>query len=163
MGPIPSINIGSAGGTSSPQPMPDTVRGAATPGAATNEGAVASSNVSSRAIAMTKVHSEVAQLLQSVGGGVENNQLLRLLIAAMILLALLTGSENEGQTENQSLSSLGARGADRSQYVGIFASSTTITIEQTSVTAVAFNGPAASGATTDTAAPQSGDQIDLSV
>jgi len=86
-----------------------------------------------QALAASRVTGEVARMLQSVGGGVENNDLLKLLIAAMILLALLNESDAPQPQSQGALQGLGGGSADRAAYVGIFSSSSSVVLQQTTM------------------------------
>ena len=138
MGPISAVNVSGAGGASSLQsntnPAPSApVGNDASAARIGSSGSVVGSQ------ALMSLHSAVSQLLQSVGGGAENDKLLRLLIVALILLALLEQQDN-GVPGGQTLGQLGAGAGDRSQFVGIFSSSTTISIQQSSTSIVLATG-----------------------
>lgn len=75
---------------------------------------------------------QIGQLLQGVGGGAEDNQMLRMMIGLMILMAVLQGSSSQPQADP--LGHLMGSGGGGS--VG-FVSSTSISIEQTSMTVMA--------------------------
>ncbi|MBU0719083.1 MAG: hypothetical protein KJ749_12600, partial [Planctomycetes bacterium] len=70
---------------------------------------------------------------------VANDKVLRALLVALILLSLLAQQQNDEGATTPLLSQLGNRTSDQSQYIGIFTSSTTISIEQSSTTVV-FTG-----------------------
>jgi len=89
------------------------------------------------AVSLVSMNNEISQLLQSIGGGVENNKMLQLMIGLLILLTLLQGSAKTGQSAADALSTLGASGGGRGTYISFAASTTSITIEQTSVTMTA--------------------------
>ena len=78
--------------------------------------------------------------MQSIGGNSEADKLLQFLIAAMILMALLDSQQDSGE---QTMNQLAGGAGDRSQYIGIFSSSTTISIQQTTTSIVAGTGAGA--------------------
>ncbi len=131
MGPIMPVNDGSAGGVSGPQPGqiiggPGSAAGVSSGRSAETVGGAAGLD------ARDSINSSVSQLLQSVGGGLENDQLLKLLIAALILMALLQ-QQQESTAGLENLTRQGAGGAGGtgdSQFIGIYSSSTTISIQQ---------------------------------
>lgn len=128
MEPIQSINMGLANQTPSARPIMASVQaGTAAAGASTLPAVNGGTNTTS----ITQVHQSVSQLLSTIGGGAEQDQLLRTLIMLMIILSLLTGSQGKEETGARSLRQLGSQGGNPSLYVGIFSSSTTITIQQT--------------------------------
>ena len=89
------------------------------------------------AVSLVGMNNEISQLLQSIGGGVENNKMLQLMIGLLILLTLLQGSAKTGQSAADALSGLGGSGGGRGTSISFAASTTSITIEQTSVTMTA--------------------------
>lgn len=122
MGPISAIGTT---GTSMPRQVTNTTA----PSGASGTGSIATTSM-----AVSRVNSSVAQMLQNIGGGIEDNKMLRMLIAALVLLALLEEAQAGGDNGTNLLSGLGEGQGSRSQYVGIFSSSTTVSIEQTSTT-----------------------------
>lgn len=111
------------------------VGGVANTGGAAQAGATSpttAAGVLSGSQSITNVFAAVSTMMQSIGGGVENNRLMRMLIALMIILSLLQGQqEAQSQTGGNELAQLG-NGANRSfSYIGIFSSSTTIIFQQT--------------------------------
>ena len=107
----------------------------------------------SNSLAILSVQNAVTQLLQSVGGGIENDKVLRTLLVALILLSLLAEQQNSEGATSPLLSQLGNRTSDQSQYIGIFTSSTTISIEQ-STTTVVFTGSNVDASQTTGGEPQ---------
>ncbi len=111
----------------------------------------------SEALSVLQVNAQVAELLQGVGQGLENNKTLQLLIALMILVTLLQGG-GQSKSAGEALNGLGAQGGGREAYLSM--TTTSISIEQTSMTFTAtgvesFN---AAGAEQDS----SGRKIDVS-
>lgn len=81
---------------------------------------------------ISNVFAAVSTMMQSIGGGVENDRLMRMLIALMIILSLLQElQEGQGQSGGNQLAQLGNGANSSSSYIGIFSSSTTITFQQT--------------------------------
>ena len=82
---------------------------------------------------MSNVAGEVAQLLQRVGGGIENNQMLEMIIALMILMALLQSSASS-QTASQTSENLlrmmsgASGGAADSMSISLHYEQTTVTM-----------------------------------
>ena len=157
MGPILPVDAGSVQGSSGLQPNLPTVSISvgASPGSLDYSSAVG------RSQAMTNLQTAVTQLLQSGGGAAETDKLLRLLIVALILMSLLEQMEKGGGAAGQSLAKLGNGGGDRSQYVGIYTSSTTISIQQSTTSIVMGSGIDPSAAGGD-AAQDTGGRLDAS-
>lgn len=86
---------------------------------------------------LAKLGNQIGQLLQGIGGGLENNKVLQLMIGLMILLTLLEGSAKGGQSAADPLSGLGSGDGGRGAYGSMEASTTSITIEHTSMTMTA--------------------------
>ena len=160
MGPILPVDTGSVRGSSGILPGLTTTSSAAGTTMAASAGLNPSSTLStSRAV--TELQSAVTQLLQSAGGATQNDKLLRLLIVALILMSLLQQMEEDGDASRQTLGKLGSGSGDRAQFIGIYTSSTTISIQQTSTTLIMGSGFDALGATGDAAQGSNG-QIDVS-
>ncbi len=123
-------------------------------GPAASSSAATGSSLAS-AVSALQINTAVSQLLQGIGGAAESNKTLQMLIALLILLTLLQGP----QPSNANTSALddlaqGGRGA----YLGVSMSSTTITVEQTSL--VYASGDAQSAAATGDSTGQ-GRRLDL--
>ena len=69
---------------------------------------------SASATSLLQVQSSVQGLLQSVGGGVENDQNLKMLIGLLILMALLQNPEQSASSLQRSLDALGQLGVGAS-------------------------------------------------
>ena len=137
MGYIPPISIDPGGRHAGLTPAAYQTAGfGQAPGATGDAGYAASPGTTS---AITQIHSAVSQLLQSVGGGVENDKMLRMLIALLILLALLDNSQPQAEGAQNALAQLGSRGNGQSQFLYAYTSSTTISFEYTTTTWVAGN------------------------
>jgi len=141
MGPISGISAGAAYPSDVLRPVTDqTIAGGPTEAgtlllAAPAQGSTVQS--------IGRVFGEVSELLQSIGGGLENDRLLRTLVALMIILALLDRSGDATGTSASARGGMDAGGEGRTQYVGIFSSSTTISIQQTSTAVVMAGSPEA--------------------
>ena len=108
MGPISGIgggaqyqpcNIRPAAGTGAESSRAATGAGVLGPG---TSGGVGSAR------GVVDVYTAVAELLQSVGGGVENDKVLRMLIMLMILLAIFQNQQDQVAERNNALQALGA-------------------------------------------------------
>ena len=144
MGPISQVNIGAAGGLAGVASAPsrptdvlgmDAGRAAAKP---------APSSGAANSDAIAALCSALSDPLQGVGGGLENDRVLRMMIALIILLALLQSTQGNGASEGNS-------------------SSTTITLEQTTTTISLQSVESYSLASDSDTSGSRGDQIDLSV
>jgi len=80
---------------------------------------------------VTNVGMAVANMLQSIGGGVENDQMLKALIALMIIAALLQQAMEGGQSSNESLRALGNGRGEAIQ--GMTINSSFVSVEYTSI------------------------------
>jgi hypothetical protein len=88
----------------------------------------------SQIAALSQVQSAVSQLVQAIGGGVQNDKMLQALIALLIVMALLENADGPSVSSAQSpVAGL----SSESTYVGIYSSSTTVTLEYSSLTAPA--------------------------
>ncbi len=109
------------------------------------------------AISALQINTAVGQLLQGIGGGAESNKTLQMLIALLILVTLLQGSQSQDSAAGK-LGDLAQGGIGRGGYVGMSMSSTTVTIEQTSV--VYTGNPAQELGAAD-AGPDQGQELDV--
>ena len=134
VGPIPPVNVGP--GSFSVGPAFSANRFAGTQAVDTGPGGVGTTSLSptSDALAISLVHSAVSEMLQSIGGGLEDDKTLRMLIALIILLALLESSQASVASSRNALASLGTGRMGQPLWVGAYYSSTTITIQQTTAT-----------------------------
>jgi len=157
MGPISSVSLNPAGQNAGSI-------GAANIGGAAQAGGTSpttAAGVLSGSQSITNVFAAVSTMMQSIGGGVENDRLMRMLIALMIILSLLQGQqEAQSQTGGNGLAQLGSGVNGRSSYIGFFSSSTTIIFQQTTtqVSLSSYEQYAAGGQVQT--AP--GSQVDLS-
>jgi hypothetical protein len=138
MGPILPVNIGSAGSPYAPTPIPE--RAGCPAGSALSSGlgldAVQGGGLTS---SLANVSAAVSELFKAIGGSVENDQTLRLLIVLLILMALLQKPQTDGATANTALDQLGNGANGGSQFISMVSSSTTIAIQQSSTTIVSAN------------------------
>ncbi len=81
----------SASGSAGAAPMGGTVGGTA--GGAAGSSAVAKSSLS---ISATMISSSVCTMLAGLGGGLDDDRMLRMIIGLLILLAMLDGERNSG-------------------------------------------------------------------
>lgn len=107
-----------------------------------------------------EVFEAVAQLLRGLGQGLENDAVLKMIIALLILMAMMENSSEPAKTQNNSLLSLGGGASQPFSAVTMTATSTTISIQQTSVYIV--GGSAAQAFETLESTPATGGQVDLS-
>ena len=132
--PIQLTLIGPSNGLGSIAPY-SGISGAA---GSNGPGSAANSTLLGRSLQISNVNLAVTQMLQDVGGGVENDKMLQLMIALLILMALL---ENMQQQQGGSGGSSGGSGSsfNTAQLMGMFLSSSSITIEQTTLTMSSVN------------------------
>lgn len=107
-----------------------------------------------------EVFEAVNQLLRGLGQGLENDAVLKMIIALLILMALLESSSEPAKTQNNNLLSLGGGASQPFSAITMTASSTTISIQQTSIYIV--GGSAAQAFETLESTPATGGQVDLS-
>lgn len=161
MQPISQVLIGSAG-IAQPTVGQGGGLGAAPAPTISTAGQTQSVSMSStsQSLAITRVDSQVAQMLQSIGGGLENDKTLQMLIALILLIALLEGSKDAAQSGGDAMQSLsgGSQDSGRAQAFSMFSSSTIISFQQTSITLMSSFSFSSSMDTTG-AAPV-GDQLD---
>ncbi len=132
MGPISSIGAGA------PRPATFATTGqtgaSSGAGALSNRGTLGPSQGLSTALAMSRVQTAVSEMLRNVGGGVESNKALQMLIALVILLALMESSQNAAASSGSGLEQLGAGRGSGAEFISLYSSSTTITFEQSTTT-----------------------------
>jgi hypothetical protein len=136
MGPISPVNLGSLTGASPLQPTPAASAGTASTGAG-GTGAV-SSDMSSNAMTLMNVMTGVSQLLEDVGGDLKNDKLLRMMIALLILVTLLNESQDQSGSRSQGLGQPGSGSGGGQPVFEMVSSSTTIAIQQTSITTMVY-------------------------
>lgn len=135
MGLISSVSLNPAGQNAG-------AFGAANIGGAAQAGSTSpttAAGVLSGSQSISNVFAAVSTMMQSIGGGVENDRMMRMLIALMIILSLLQNQqEGQSQSGGNELAQLGSGTNSSSSYIGIFSSSTTIIFQQTT-TEVSMN------------------------
>jgi hypothetical protein len=140
-------------------PLQPTLAGNSSGTAADVGGAqVAPAGTSGSTSAMMDFVSEISKLLENLGGDIKNDNMLRMMIALVILMVLLQETQNQQQPASQSL----GRGGGADQFMYFEMSSTTISIEQTSITAIGYTGADAYGSGGQVPQDQGG-QIDLAI
>lgn len=161
MGPISPVNVGP--GSLSGSPALGASRSAGTAAVDAGPGGVGTTSPSptSDALAVTRVYSAVSELLQSIGGGLEDDKTLRMLIALIILLALLENFQESAVSSRNALASLGAGRMGRPIWVGGYYSSTTITIQQTTTTMFLQTAEGYAPATNGETVESTGGQLDV--
>ena len=95
---------------------------------------------------VTAINSMVADLLQSVGGGVENDRMLRMMIVLLILLALMQNQQGNSDQTSAMLQALngGGNNGESIQMISLYSSSTTISIQH-SITTTMTGGTSYTG------------------
>ncbi len=164
MSSIQPIGIGSGGAipTRPTASAPATSPQAPTGGIDSGAGAAGTSGSTT---AIMNLASQVTQMLSSLGGGLENDKMMRMMIALIILMALMNeqqegGSQQEGaQGAGRGLAQSGGSGDQSFIYQSY--SVTSISIQQTSYTSVAYG--AADAFSSGGADQNSGGQLDLSI
>lgn len=87
-----------------------------------------------RSTQISNINMAVSKMLQDIGGGVQNNKVLQLLIALLILMALLQNMTQQGGGQSGGFSGGdGSSEQDAAQLLSHTMSSNSITIEQTSI------------------------------
>ena len=124
-------------------------------------GSVTNSSAIGDPTRVSEVFDAVTQLLRGLGQGLENDAVLKMIIALLILMTLMENSSDPAQTQRDSLLALGSRASQSFSAVVMTASSTTISIEQTSVYIIGASEARAFETLEST--PSSGGQVDLSI
>ena len=87
---------------------------------------------------LSSVSTAVSELMKNIGGGLENDQTLKLLVTMLILMALLQKpSGDQASTATSALKALSSLGNGGSQSITMASCSTTVAIYQSSSTAIA--------------------------
>ena len=159
MGPISAVNVNPTAASFQASPATRPAADAAGSGSAAGGVQIASASVVSSSLSITNVHNAVGSLLQSIDADLANNKMLRMLIGLMILLALLQNSQSKGEEAGQELGNPGS--ASRTQFLGVFSSSTTVQIQQSVSTALAVEVTGAFGSSASQP-ESSGGQVDVS-
>ncbi len=162
MGPISPVSIGQAGASAGTASILNRPTDAAAMDAGRTAARLTPSNGPTDSLAVNNLNSAISDLLQGLGGGLEDDKVLRMMIALIILLALLQSSQGGAASDHNTLAPLGLGGNAQPQSVGIYSSSTTIAIQQTTTTMVLHSVESYSTASTDNPVDSQGGQIDLS-
>lgn len=123
--PVQSAVIGPSGGTGAVSPQSGVSIGS-------GNNSISRATMVGQSVRMSNVNISVGQMLQGIGGGVENDKVLQMLIALMILMALLQNVQQQqgGSSQGSSGGSL-----DTAQFLNSLASSnSSMSFEQSSVT-----------------------------
>ena len=102
---------------------------------------------------------QVSELMTGLGDALENNQMLKLLLGLLILMALLNQESNSGNDQQNAPSILGGNGTGQGMMLQQSMTYTSISIEQTSVTSMLVLPPGGF----DAGLQDSGGQIDMAV
>lgn len=87
----------------------------------------------SQSMQITNINTAVTKMLQDIGGGVEDNKVLQLLIALLILMALLQNLTPQEGGQSGGGSGGGSSEQNAAQLLSLTMSSSSISIEQTSI------------------------------
>ena len=158
MGPGMGIGSGSVGSAAD---MSGLIAGLArnTGGEGTGSGNVVVSGQSSLSISATMIQSSVSTMLSTLGGGLGDDRLLRMMIALMILMAMLEKGRGFDDSSERLMASLGRLNSQSGSIgLGIVAGGSSfqsISVEQTSELLITYHE--SSGSTP----PQAGSSLDL--
>jgi hypothetical protein len=156
MNPIPSISNEATPARQVLNPQPAAAQ---QPAAASASSAVAVSS----SVNVTMVHTQVDAMLGAIGGGVQDNKMLRMMIALLILQALLTNDQEQQDAAMAGLlDMLGMSSGKRpTQMISLHSATDVVQIQQQS-TVLATNQAALSPTATEGDPRDPGSQIDLS-
>jgi len=161
MSPVYPVGSG-AGGVNAP-PAPWDVQAAPAgqaPAASAAEGAATSAVSTSTSISV--VSTQVDAMLASIGGGVENNQFLRVLLALLIMQALLGGDGLQKSSASAVMDLLGQAGGNRQASLLTLHSATNIIQIEHASTILTTSQAATTPTATEGDPDRTGGQIDLS-
>jgi len=111
---------------------------------------------------LSQLLSTVAELMRDVGGDLQNDKMVQMLVALMILLALLHNSEGGDSMGRNAIEGLGSGATGAARTGGSYCSSTLITFEQTTTTISLYSSDSYNAGTNDSASPSRGGTVDLS-
>jgi len=158
MGPVPPVSVGSSGASLASRPIADYTSAARGVGAGgLGLGSLQASTLTS---SVAQVSAAVGELLKAIGGGVENDQALRMLVVLFILMALLEKPQVHDGAANAALQQLGNTGNAGTRFVSLSSSSTTIEIQQSSTTVV-YGSVEGQSAPSKTGVSPPGGEIDV--
>ncbi len=154
MNPVQPIG----GYAASPQPVQGT---AASPVSAAG-GSVATLSAVSNSVSVSMIHTQVDAMLESIGGGVQDNQMLRMIIGLLILQALLAeDGGNQQPPIDRLVGLLGSVGGARSQALSLHSATNVVQIQQQSTVLMTSQAAVAPTGTEGDPAG-SGNQVDIS-
>lgn len=156
MEPIQAVGVGMPS-----RGQPITPNSVVPTGSTGSSGAASAAGAAQPNNAINTLMNQVTELLSGLGGGLESNQMLKLLLGLLILTALLSqGQDGQGQQQDAP-SMLGGDGTGRGAMLqqSLSITSISISIEQTSITSLTVLPPGGFG----DGAQDSGGQIDLAV
>jgi len=133
MGPINAIQSSACGATASLTQMASALRGGEVGQGMSVQGGAQSSAATSISSMVSTMSQSVSQMIQSSGGSSSTEQLMRTLIAAIVLLALLDQSQRAGESMESAANMLASSGLGNSQGSESSSSFTFISYEQTSI------------------------------
>lgn len=104
----------------------------------------------------------VAELMRNVGGDLQNDKMVQMLVALMILLALLHSFEGGDAKGQNTIEGLGSATYGAAGTAGTYSSATFISFEQTTTTISLYSSNSYDADTNDSASPSRGGTVDLS-
>ena len=144
MGPITSVNVAAGQGSAGSA----QVGGASASNSAAGGTGRVSAQSSSASVGITRINAEVSQMLSGIGGGLQNDKMLQMLIGLIILLALLRAMQGGSDSALGALSQFG-QGGSQTHTGELLFSQTTIEIQQVTSN-VALGGGEAYASSADT-------------
>lgn len=133
MDPISSIQSPNCGATANLAQMASSLRGGEVGQGMSVQGgaqAAAATNISSMVTTMSQ---SISQSMQTSGGAAATEQLIRTLIAAIVLLALLDQTQRSSDAMEGAANMLAASGLTGSRQSEVYASYSFVSYEQTTV------------------------------
>lgn len=128
---IQGVGLNPAGGGAA-QPAASMPRGADAVGQGGNAPTTAG-GVLTGSQSINNVSFAVSSMMQSIGGGIQNDKMLRMMIALMIIMALLEQQQGESQQGADSGEQLGNGTNGQGVSFSLYSSSTTITTQESVV------------------------------
>ena len=161
MGPIQPVNTTVSGTQHTPVTQPAQANPA--PTAATTPASGSASSVSMvSSVNTTAIYAQVDQMLAAVGGGVQDNQLLRMIIGLLILQVLMGADGGNQQTgAGALLGMLGLAGAGREAQVATLHSATNVVQVEQQSTLLTTSQAVLSPTATEGDPNDPGSQVDL--
>ncbi len=131
MGPIESVGSNSTGWIKPPQHLQSMTAASFGETPVSITGVTTSKSCQS----LLTIQASVSKLLQTIGGGLDQNEMLKALIALLLLSALLRSNNIEDQTDQQKLQELGSGNGSmgqQGQFISFYSSSTSFVMESSS-------------------------------